>query len=117
MAGIKPQDVDAAQIYDCYTITVLLTLEDAGFCGKGEGMDFINEHDLTFRGEFPVNTHGGQLGVGQAGLAGGMTQPIEGVRQIMGRAGDRQLGQCDAVYVSGTGGVMSEQAALILTGD
>jgi acetyl-CoA acetyltransferase len=117
MAGMRPADVDAAQIYDCYTITVLLTLEDAGFCGKGEGMDFINDHDLSFAGDFPVNTHGGQLGVGQAGLAGGMTQPIEAVRQIMGRAGDRQLGRCDAVYVSGTGGVMSEQAALILTGD
>jgi acetyl-CoA acetyltransferase len=117
MAGITPGDIDAAQIYDCYTITVLLTLEDAGFCGKGEGMQFINDHDFTIEGDFPLNTHGGQLGVGQAGLAGGMTQPVEGVRQIMGRAGDRQLGRCDTVYVSGTGGVMSEQAALILSGD
>ncbi len=117
MAGVKPSEVDAAEIYDCYTITVLLTLEDAGFCGKGEGMDFIRDHDFTTTGDFPMNTHGGQLGIGQAGLAGGMTQPIEAVRQIMRRAGDLQLGQCDTVYVSGTGGVMSEQAALILQGD
>jgi len=117
MAGVKPGDVDAAEIYDCYTITVLLTLEDAGFCGKGEGMDFLRDHDFTTSGDFPLNTHGGQLGTGQAGLAGGMTQPIEAVRQIMGRAGDLQLGHCDTVYVSGTGGVMSEQAALILQGD
>jgi acetyl-CoA acetyltransferase len=117
MAGIKPADIDAAQIYDCYTITVLLTLEDAGFCGKGEGMKFINDRNFTIGGDFPLNTHGGQLGVGQAGLAGGMTQPVEGVRQIMGRAGERQLRRCDTVYVSGTGGVMSEQAALILSGD
>ncbi len=116
MAGIKPGDVDAAEIYDCYTITVLLTLEDAGFCDKGRGMEFIDDHDFTVGGDFPMNTHGGQLGVGQAGLAGGMTQPIEAVRQIMGRAGDLQLGRCDTVYVSGTGGVMSEQAALILQG-
>ena len=116
MAGIKPGDVDAAEIYDCYTITVLLTLEDAGFCDKGRGMEFIDDHDFTVGGDFPMNTHGGQLGVGQAGLAGGMTQPIEAVRQIMGRAGDLQLGHCDTVYVSGTGGVMSEQAALILQG-
>ena len=116
MAGLTPLQVDAAEIYDCYTITVLLTLEDAGFCGKGEGMQFIAEHDLTCAGDFPLNTHGGQLGMGQAGLAGGMTQAVEAVRQIMGRAGERQLGQCDTVYVSGTGGVMSEQAALILQG-
>jgi acetyl-CoA C-acetyltransferase len=116
MAGIAPESVDAAQIYDCYTITVLLTIEDAGFCAKGEGMRFIREHDLRFGGDFPVNTHGGQLGMGQAGLAGGMTHVVEGARQLMGRAGDRQLGQCETVYVSGTGGVMSEQSALILQG-
>jgi acetyl-CoA C-acetyltransferase len=117
MAGLQPTDIDAAEIYDCYTITVLLTLEDAGFCGKGEGMRFLSGHDFTVRGDFPLNTHGGQLGVGQAGLAGGMTQPIEAVRQIMRRADARQLDRCDRVYVSGTGGVMSEQAALILQGD
>jgi acetyl-CoA acetyltransferase len=117
MAGVGPADVDAAEIYDCYTITVLLTLEDAGFCAKGDGMRFIASHDFTVHGDFPLNTHGGQLGVGQAGLAGGMTQPIEAVRQIMGRADDRQLDRCNTVYVSGTGGVMSEQAALILRGD
>ena len=49
MAGVKPGDVDAAEIYDCYTITVLLTLEDAGFCGKGEGMDFIRRPRLHHR--------------------------------------------------------------------
>jgi acetyl-CoA acetyltransferase len=116
MAGVTPGNVDAAEIYDCYTITVLLTLEDAGFCDKGSGMQFIREHDLTYAGDFPLNTHGGQLGMGQAGIAGGMTQSVEAVRQIMGRAGERQLGQCDTVYVSGTGGIMSEQSALILQG-
>jgi acetyl-CoA acetyltransferase len=116
MAGKKPSDVDAAEIYDCYTITVLLTLEDAGFCGKGEGMAFIREHDLSHAGDFPVNTHGGQLGVGQAGAAGGMTQVVEAARQIMGRADARQVKGCDTVYVSGTGGVMSEQSALVLEG-
>jgi acetyl-CoA acetyltransferase len=116
MAGKKPADVDAAEIYDCYTITVLLTLEDAGFCGKGEGMAFIREHDLSCAGDFPVNTHGGQLGVGQAGAAGGMTQVVEAARQIMGRADARQVNGCNTVYVSGTGGVMSEQSALVLEG-
>lgn len=117
MAGVGPKDVDLACIYDCYTITVLLTLEDAGFCGKGEGMDFVREHDLTFRGDFPLNTHGGQLGFGQAGASGGFSQVCEAARQIMGRAGERQLERCDTVYVSGTGGVMSEQSALVVQGD
>ncbi|WP_339468909.1 thiolase family protein [Pseudomonas capeferrum] len=116
MAGLKPGDVHAAQIYDCYTITALLTLEDAGFCAKGEGMHFVREHDLTWRGDFPMNTHGGQLSFGQAGAAGGMSQVIEALTQISGEAGERQLKRCDSVYVSGTGGVMSEQAALILQG-
>ncbi|HYQ38238.1 MAG TPA: thiolase family protein [Pseudomonas sp.] len=116
MAGLKPSDMHAAQIYDCYTITVLLTLEDAGFAPKGEGMRFVREHDLTWRGDFPMNTHGGQLSFGQAGSAGGMSQVVEAFHQIAGRAGDRQLARCDNVYVSGTGGVMSEQGALILQG-
>ena len=105
-----------AQIYDCYTITVLLTLEDAGFCPKGEGLEFLRTHDFTFNGNFPMNTHGGQLSFGQTGSAGGMTQVIEAMQQIQGRAGPRQLARHDLAYVSGTGGVMSEQGALILEG-
>ncbi|MGE0878814.1 MAG: thiolase family protein [Acidimicrobiia bacterium] len=117
MAGVKPADVDMAQIYDCYTITALLTIEDSGFCEKGRGMAFVNDHDLSYKGDFPVNTHGGQLGFGQAGAAGGMSQVIEAVRQIQGRAGARQVRNHDLVYVSGTGGVMSEQSALVLEGE
>ncbi|WP_371185588.1 thiolase family protein [Thalassotalea maritima] len=116
MSGLAPADMHAAQIYDCYTITVLLSLEDAGFIKKGEGMKFLMENDLTFKGNFPLNTHGGQLSFGQSGAAGGMSQIIEAFHQITGRAGDRQLGTCDNVFVSGTGGVMSEQGALVLQG-
>ena len=116
MSGFRPGDMHMAQIYDCYTITVLLSLEDAGFCPKGAGMQFVQDHDLTYRGDFPVNTHGGQLGFGQAAAAGGMSQLIEAVQQIQGRCGERQLTKHDLAYVSGTGGVMSEQTALILQG-
>lgn len=116
MAGVKPADMDAAQIYDCYTITVLLSLEDAGFCPKGQGMQFVRDHDLTWQGDFPLNTHGGQLSFGQSAAAGGMSQVIEAFTQIAGRADQRQLSQCDQVFVTGTGGVMSEQGALILEG-
>jgi len=117
MAGISRQDVDMVSIYDCYTIAVLLAIEDAGFCGKGEGMGFINDHDLTFRGDFPCNTHGGQLSFGQTGMAGGLSHVTEGARQIMGRAAGNQMNRCDTVFVSGNGGIMSEQVALILRGD
>jgi acetyl-CoA acetyltransferase len=116
MAGITPADVDMVQLYDCYTITALLTIEDSGFCGTGEGMAFVSEHDLSYRGDFPCNTHGGQLGMGQTGLSGGTSHVIEAVRQLQGRAGERQLARHDTAYVTGTGGVMSEQTAVVLTG-
>jgi len=116
MAGRTPADMDMAEVYDCYTITVMLTLEDAGFCEKGAGAKFLRDHDLTYLGDFPLNTHGGQLSFGQAGMAGGMSQLVEAVRQIQGRCGERQLRRHDLAYVSGTGGVMSEQGALVLEG-
>jgi acetyl-CoA C-acetyltransferase len=117
MAGMGSSDIDMASIYDCYTITVLMSLEDAGFCEKGKGMEFVTSHDLTYRGDFPLNTAGGQLSFGQAGMAGGMHHVCDGVRQIMGRAGAAQVAACDRAFVSGNGGIMSEQVALILQGD
>jgi acetyl-CoA acetyltransferase len=116
MAGVAPADVDMVQLYDCYTITALLSIEDSGFCGRGEGQAFVRDHDLSYRGDFPCNTHGGQLGFGQPGLAGGMSHVIEAVRQIQGRADERQLARHDTAYVTGTGGIMSEQTALVLQG-
>ncbi|MEW6299764.1 MAG: thiolase family protein [Thermodesulfobacteriota bacterium] len=114
MAGMTPQDMDFVQPYDCYTITVIVTLEDAGFCKKGEGGHFVWEHDLTYKGDFPCNTHGGQLSFGQPGLAGGMSHVIEAVRQLMGRGGERQVKDATVGYVNGNGGIMSEQCSLVL---
>lgn len=116
MAGASRDEIDVACVYDCYSITALLTLEDAGFCKKGQGLDFVRDHDLTWAGDFPMNTHGGQLSYGQAGGAGGMSQVNEAVHQLRNEAGDRQVANCETAYVSGTGGVMSEQSALILRG-
>jgi FlaA1/EpsC-like NDP-sugar epimerase len=95
----------------------LLSLEDAGFCEKGKGMSFVADHDLTFRGDFPVNTAGGQLSFGQAGMAGGMHHVVDGARQVMGRSGDAHVVDCNTAFVTGNGGIMSEQVALILGGD
>jgi acetyl-CoA C-acetyltransferase len=117
MSGLNRSDVDIASIYDCYTITVLMSLEDAGFCAKGQGMSWIAEHDLTHRGDFPLNTAGGQLSFGQAGMAGGMHHVVDGARQVMGRAGDAQVPDCHTAFVTGNGGIMSEQVALIMRGD
>jgi acetyl-CoA C-acetyltransferase len=117
MAGLAPSDIDMASLYDCYTITVLMTLEDAGFCGKGEGMAWVNQRDLTFAGDFPLNTAGGQLSFGQAGMAGGMHHVVDAARQVMGRAAAAQVADCHRAFVSGTGGIMSEQVALVLAGD
>ncbi len=116
MAGATREEIDLACVYDCYTITALLTLEDAGFCKKGQGLAFVRDHDLTCSGDFPLNTHGGQLSYGQAGGAGGMSQVNEAVHQLRHAAGARQVANCETAFVSGTGGVMSEQSALILRG-
>ena len=116
MANVSRDSIDMASMYDCYTVTVLLTIEGSGFCGPGEGGRFVTGHDLTFRGDWPLNTHGGQLSMGQAGIAGGMSHVIDAVTQLQGRAGERQLPHCERAYVTGTGGFMSEQSALILEG-
>lgn len=117
MAGTTRDAINMASLYDCYTITVLLTIEDSGFCAKGDGGRFVDEHDFRFDGgDWPMNTHGGQLGTGQPGIAGGMSHANEAILQLQGRAGERQLKRCERAYVTGTGGFMSEQTALILEG-
>ncbi|KAA0236934.1 thiolase family protein [bacterium] len=114
MAGVRRKDIDVASIYDCYTITVLLSIEDAGFCKKGQGGRFVDDHNLQFDGDFPLNPHGGQLSFGQAGTAGGMSHVTEAARQVMGRAQGRQVKKCRLAFVNGNGGTMSEQVSLIL---
>jgi acetyl-CoA C-acetyltransferase len=117
MSGVRRKDIDVASIYDCYTITVLVSLEDAGFAKKGAGGRFVDDHNLQFDGDFPLNPHGGQLSFGQAGLAGGMSHVTEAARQIMGRAQGRQVKKPQFAFVNGNGGIMSEQVSLILGRD
>ncbi|MFN0027042.1 MAG: thiolase family protein [Acidimicrobiales bacterium] len=113
-AGVTRSQIGLASLYDCYTITVLVTLEEAGFCGRGEGGRFVEEHDLRWNGDFPLNTHGGQLSFSQPGLAGGMSHVTEAVRQVQQRSGDRQVAGLDFAFVNGNGGIMSEECALVL---
>jgi acetyl-CoA C-acetyltransferase len=113
-AGIGRDRVGLASLYDCYTITVLVTLEEAGFCEPGAGGAFVEEHDLRWNGDFPLNTHGGQLSFSQPGMAGGMSHVTEAVRQIQGRGDAKQVRDLEIAFVNGNGGIMSEECALLL---
>jgi acetyl-CoA acetyltransferase len=102
-AGCTPQDIDFVQTYDDYPVISLMQLEDLGFCAKGEGPAFVRAHSFTWEGDFPVNTSGGQLSVGQAGAAGGFLGMVEAIRQLTGQAAGRQLRDARLGLVSGFG--------------
>ena len=89
MAGVGARDLDVLSLYDCYSILVLVTLEDAGLCAPGTAADWLRERDVSHRGAVSLNPHGGQLACGQADLAGGMGHVVEAVRQLRGEAGAR----------------------------
>src|SRR5262245_22160473 len=110
-AGLSLGDVDLCEIYDCYTVTVLITLEDYGFCAKGEGGPFVADGRTGPGGSLPVNTGGGQL---SSSYMWGMTPISEAVIQVRGQGGDRQVPAHDVALVSGNGGVLSTHATLLL---
>jgi len=114
MAGLSIRDMDFAQLYDCYTVTVLIALEDIGCCAKGEGAAYVESTDLTFEGTFPVNTDGGQLGRGQPYGACHFMPAVEAARQLMGRAGGLQVKEARFGLVNGNGGAMANECTLIL---
>lgn len=110
MAGLEPADVDVAQIYDCFTITVLMTLEDYGFCAKGGVADFVRDGQIEIGGRLPINTSGGLLS--ESGLPG-MQLVIEAVRQMRGTA-NLQVPGAKCALVSNQGGMMHTHSTLIL---
>ena len=110
MAGVSPRDVDVAEIYDCFTITVLLTLEDYGFCAKGDGGKFVEDGALEIGGALPLNTSGGLLS--ETGMPG-MQLVVEAVRQIRGTA-VTQVPDAEIAVVSNQGGIMHTHSTLIL---
>ena len=111
-AEIGLEDVDVLQIYDSFTYTVLVTLEDYGFCPKGEGGPFVADGRLAVGGSLPCNTGGGQL---SGYYAWGFTPLSEGIIQARGTAGERQVAQCDHVMVSGSGGFLNHHSTVILS--
>ena len=103
MADSQPSDMDLVQTYDDYPVISMMQIEDLGFCGKGEGADFLRDKDMTVSGDFPHNTNGGQLSAGQAGAAGGFIGLVEAIRQVTGQAGPTQVAGAQRALVSGFG--------------
>jgi acetyl-CoA acetyltransferase len=121
-AGLKPADVKSLHLYDDFIFALLLQMEMLGFCDKGEGSAFVRATDFAFDGDLPLNTSGGQISAGQAGLAGGGTNLIEAVRQLFGKAGPRQVTDRSNALVTGIGWIgyarnWSTSAVLALTPD
>jgi acetyl-CoA acetyltransferase len=116
MAGLKPADVDVAEIYDCFTPVVLIQLEDLGFCAKGEAGAFVASGATALDGTLPMNTHGGLLSHCHPGNPGAMFHLTEAVAQLRHTAGERQVKGAEVALVHAQGGVMSSHATLILSG-
>lgn len=112
-AGLTPADIDVAQLYDSFTITVLLLLEDLGFCPKGEGGPFAAEGALAPGGALPANTTGGGLAYTHPGQFG-IFLLVEAVRQLRGECGPRQVPGAEVALAHGSGGVLSAMSTIIL---
>ena len=116
-AGVTHKDIDMAMIYDSFTITVLVTLENLGFCKRGEGGAFVTGGRLRYDGDFPINTDGGGLSSNHPGMRG-IFLVIEAAKQLRGECGPRQVNDCKVALVHGTGGALGSRhsgATLILS--
>ena len=119
MAGLTPREIRMFHPYDDFLIAVMLQLEQIGFCQRGSGSDFLLATDVTHAGALPINTGGGQISCGQIGLASGLTNLVEAVRQMFGEASARQVADPHNALVTGIGiipygGNWSVSTALVL---
>ncbi len=112
-AGLTHSDMDLNMIYDSFTYTVLATLESLGYCGPGEGPDFVANQRTAPGGDFALNTNGGGLSYTHSGMYG-MFLVLEAVRQLRGETGERQLDNPKTALVNGTGGSLSSTGTVIL---
>ena len=116
MAGLTPKEIDVVEVYDSFTYTALVTIEELGFCAKGEGGPFLANQRSAPGGDFPMNTNGGGLSYTHPGMYG-MFLIIEAVRQLRGECGERQVSGARTALVNGTGGSLSSTGTLILGAD
>ncbi len=112
IAGLKPSDVQMLSLYDAFTITPILFLEDLGYCPKGEGGRFVSNGTIAPGGKLPVNTSGGGLSYCHPGMYG-LLVLIEAIRQVRGEADKRQVKDCNVALAHGNGGVLSSQCTVI----
>ena len=113
-AGLTHDDIDLAMIYDSFTYTVLASLEALGFCGFGEGPDFVANQRTAPGGDFALNTSGGGLSYTHSGMYG-MFLVLEAVRQMRGECGERQIDKHDLCLINGTGGALSSTGTVIVS--
>ncbi|WP_418319719.1 thiolase C-terminal domain-containing protein [Piscinibacter sakaiensis] len=114
MAGCSPRDIDVAGIYDCFTGTVIMMLEDLGFCPKGAGGGFVDDRQITYGGAIPCNTHGGLLSFAHPGMPGSLLHFLEVVQQLRGACGERQVAGAELGLVHSLGAGFATQATTIL---
>ena len=113
-AGITAKDVDVAEIYDSFTITLLVELESIGFFERGEAGPACLAGALKLGGKLPCNTHGGLMSYAHSGAAGGMFHVVEAVRQLRREAENRQVEDCEVAFVHGDGGILSAHCSIVL---
>ena len=115
MAGVNVSDIDIVELYDAFTITTRMFLEDLGFCAKGEGGEFVEGGAIAPGGKLPVNTNGGGLSCCHPGMYG-IFPFIEAVRQLRGECGERQIDGAEGALAHGNGGVFSSLVTTVLGG-
>lgn len=113
-AKLALADIDYLAIYDSFTITLAILLEEIGFAPRGGSAERLRQGDFSADGRLPLNTHGGLLSFGHCGVAGGMAHAVEAYRQLAGRAGARQVAKRRCAFVHADGGVMSAHVSLVL---
>ena len=114
MAGIGPEDVDVAELYDAYPVVPLITLEGLGLCERGEAGAFIYEGNTWPGGKLPMTTNGGMLGQGHTAAGGGIAILVEACRQLMGKAGQRQVKDAKIAVETSLGGTYMDSHVTIL---
>jgi acetyl-CoA acetyltransferase len=113
-ARLSAREIDYLAIYDSFTITLAILIEEIGFAARGGSAERVRAGDFSRDGELPLNTHGGLLSFGHSGVAGGMSHAVEAFRQLAGRAGDRQIAGRTHAFFHADGGVLSSHVSLIL---
>ena len=114
-AGLTIKDIDYLGVYDSFTITLLMLLEEVGFAPRGHAAERVRQGDFSQLGTVPLNTHGGLLSFGHCGVAGGMAHTVEAYRQFVEQAGPRQVKTPTHAYIHADGGVMSSHVSLLLS--